>query len=61
MGHKCSILSWYEGAGTETQVFHFKAVSADTGQRAYMDSANMTVSSLRSRMELGVILRGATR
>ena len=60
-GPQCSILSWYEGAGTETQVFHFKAVSADTGQRAYMDSANMTVSSLRSRMELGVILRGATR
>lgn len=55
----CSVLSWFEGAGTETQTFHFKAISADHGQRAYLGSANMTVSSLRSRMELGVILSGA--
>ena len=55
----CSVLSWFEGAGTETQTFHFKAISADQGQRAYLGSANMTVSSLRSRMELGVILSGA--
>jgi PLD-like domain len=54
----CAILSWFEGTGTETQTFHFKAVSADRGYRAYMGSANMTVSSLRSRMELGVILSG---
>lgn len=54
----CSILSWYEGAGNETQTFHFKAISADRGAKAYMGSANMTVSSLRSRMELGVILTG---
>ena len=38
---------------------HFKAISADRGQRAYLGSANMTVLSLRSRMELGVILGGA--
>jgi hypothetical protein len=55
----CAILSWFEGTGTETQTFHFKAVSADRGQRGYLGSANMTVSSLRSRMELGVILSGA--
>ena len=55
---QCSILSWYEGTGAETQTFHFKAASADRGRRAYMGSANMTVSSLRSRMELGVILKG---
>ena len=55
---RCSILSWYEGSGAETETFHFKAVSADKGQRVYLGSANMTVSSLRSRMELGVILRG---
>ena len=55
----CAILSWFKGEGTETQTFHFKAISSDRGQRAYLGSANMTVSSLRSRMELGVILGGA--
>jgi len=54
----CAILSWFEGSGKETQTFHFKAVSADHGLRAYMGSANMTFSSLRSRMELGVVLTG---
>lgn len=54
----CSVLSWFEGTGAETQTFHFKAISADQGERAYLGSANMTVSSLRSRMELGVILSG---
>jgi hypothetical protein len=54
----CSIISWFEGSGAETQTFHFKAISADRGLRGYMGSANMTVSSLRSRMELGVILTG---
>jgi hypothetical protein len=54
----CSILSWFEGSGRETQTFHFKAISADRGKRGYVGSANMTVSSLRSRMELGVILGG---
>jgi len=56
----CAILSWFEGMGTDTQTFHFKAISADRGQRGYLGSANMTVSSLRSRMELGVILTGRT-
>ena len=55
----CAILSWFEGEGLETQTFHFKAISADRGQRGYLGSANMTVSSLRSRMELGVILGGS--
>jgi hypothetical protein len=54
----CAVLSWFEGTGTETQTFHFKAVSADRGRRGYLGSANMTFSSLRSRMELGVILTG---
>jgi phosphatidylserine/phosphatidylglycerophosphate/cardiolipin synthase-like enzyme len=54
----CSILSWFEGSGSDTQTFHFKAISADRGTRAYLGSANMTVSSLRSRMELGVVLTG---
>ena len=54
----CAVLSWFEGTGIDTQTFHFKAISADHGQRAYLGSANMTVSSLRSRMELGVILSG---
>jgi len=54
----CAILSWFEGSGKETQTFHFKAVSADHGLRAYIGSANMTFSSLRSRMELGVVLKG---
>jgi hypothetical protein len=54
----CAILSWFEGSGEKTQTFHFKAVSADHGLRAYIGSANMTFSSLRSRMELGVVLTG---
>lgn len=55
---RCAILSWFEGAGRDTETFHFKAMSADRGHRGYVGSANMTVSSLRSRMELGVILAG---
>jgi phosphatidylserine/phosphatidylglycerophosphate/cardiolipin synthase-like enzyme len=55
---QCAILSWFEGEGFETQTFHFKAISADRGLRGYLGSANMTTSSLRSRMELGVILHG---
>jgi len=56
----CAVMSWIEGVGFDTETFHFKAISADRGQRAYLGSANMTVSSLRSRMELGVILSGNT-
>ena len=55
---RCAILSWFEGVGRDTETFHFKAISADRGHRGYVGSANMTVSSLRSRMELGVILAG---
>ncbi len=55
----CSVLSWFEGTGNDTQTFHFKAVIADRGAKAYLGSANMTVSSLRSRMELGLVLSGA--
>lgn len=55
----CQILSWFESDGGNTETFHFKAVSVDRGLRAYMGSANMTVSSLRSRMEFGVILSGS--
>jgi len=55
---ECSILSWIEGSGADTETFHFKAASADQGLRGYIGSANMTVSSLRSRMELGVIVPG---
>jgi phosphatidylserine/phosphatidylglycerophosphate/cardiolipin synthase-like enzyme len=54
----CSVLSWFEGTGNDTQTFHFKAISADRGARAYLGSANMTVSSLLSRMELGVVVTG---
>jgi len=54
----CSILSWFEGSGSDTQTFHFKAISADRGVRSYLGSANMTESSLSSRMEIGVVLTG---
>lgn len=54
---KCRILSWFETSGTETETFHFKAISVDQGRAAYIGSANMTASSLRSRMELGLILK----
>lgn len=40
------------------QTFHFKAAVADQGTKAYLGSANLTTSGLRSRMELGVILTG---
>lgn len=54
----CSVLSWFEGSGADTETFHFKAITADRGTRAYLGSANMTQSSLRSRMEIGVVLMG---
>jgi len=54
----CSILSWFEGSGSDTQTFHFKAISADRGTRSYLGSANMTESSLRSRMEIGLVFTG---
>lgn len=39
------------------QTFHFKCAIADHGSRAYLGSANFTSSGLRSRAELGVLLR----
>lgn len=54
----CSVLSWFEDSNATVETFHFKAASADRGRVAYLGSANMTRSSLRSRMELGVLLRG---
>ncbi len=43
---------------TKIQTFHFKAAIIDDGEKAYLGSANMTSGGLRSRMELGVVLRG---
>jgi len=40
--------------------FHFKAVIADGGKRAYLGTANFTASGLRSRFEIGVLLEGET-
>lgn len=53
-----SIMSWFDGNEAKRETFHFKAASADRGKLAYLGSANMIRSSLRSRMELGVLLRG---
>jgi phosphatidylserine/phosphatidylglycerophosphate/cardiolipin synthase-like enzyme len=53
-----TIMSWFDGDEANRETFHFKAASADRGKLAYLGSANMIRSSLRSRMELGVLLRG---
>jgi hypothetical protein len=53
------IMSWYDGDEDNRETFHFKAASADRGKLGYLGSANMIRSSLRSRMELGVLLRGS--
>jgi hypothetical protein len=53
-----TIMSWFDGDEANRETFHFKAASADYGKLAYLGSANMIRSSLRSRMELGVLLRG---
>jgi hypothetical protein len=53
-----TIMSWFDGDEENRETFHFKAASADRGKLAYLGSANMIRSSLRSRMELGVLLRG---
>jgi phosphatidylserine/phosphatidylglycerophosphate/cardiolipin synthase-like enzyme len=58
---QCRFFAWYEPSESDpfhTQTFHFKAVIADDGLKAYLGSANLTTSGLRSRMELGVILTG---
>lgn len=54
--------TWYEQNKEDqfgTQTFHFKAAAIDHGDRAYLGTANMTSGGLRSRMELGVMLRGS--
>jgi phosphatidylserine/phosphatidylglycerophosphate/cardiolipin synthase-like enzyme len=57
---QCTVLSLFSGGqrGSEVQTFHFKAAVADEGRIAYLGSANLTTSGLRSRLELGVILAG---
>lgn len=59
----CEVLSWNEPAQADvfgTTTFHFKAAIADRGARAYLGTANFTASGLRSRLELGVLLDGAS-
>ncbi len=53
------IYAWYERAAEthDTTTFHFKAVIADDGERAYLGSANLTRSGLRATMELGLIVK----
>lgn len=61
-GHqRVRLFSWHVADPDDpfgSQTFHFKAVVADHGDRAYIGSANLTISGLRSRMELGILLRG---
>lgn len=54
------VFRWYEPIPTRESVttFHFKAVIADDGARAYVGTANLTHSGLRSTMELGFIVGG---
>lgn len=57
----CELLSWYEAKAEDplgTHSFHFKAAIADHGVRAYLGTANFTLSGLRSRVEFGVLLEG---
>jgi hypothetical protein len=54
------VFRWYEPtqSGDAVTTFHFKVVVADEGARAYVGTANLTRSSLRSTMELGFIVGG---
>lgn len=57
----CQLFAWSEKSSVDRfrkQTFHFKAVVSDDGAKAYLGTANLTTSGLRSRMELGVILDG---
>lgn len=58
---KCQLFAWHERGKHGTSkltTFHFKAAVVDNATRAYLGTANLTASSLRSVMELGVILTG---
>jgi phosphatidylserine/phosphatidylglycerophosphate/cardiolipin synthase-like enzyme len=60
---KCQFFAWHETNLTRSsraQTFHFKTAVADSGARAYLGTANLTTSGLRSVMELGVIVTGKT-
>lgn len=51
------LFKWYqERPRAAATTFHFKAVVADDGQRAYVGTANLTEASLRSTMELGFVV-----
>lgn len=55
------LFRWYEPGNhgdRPIQTFHFKAACIDDGVQGYLGSANMTMTGLRSRLELGVILQG---
>ena len=57
----CRAFTWNEVLPEDrfgTQTFHFKCIVADYGKQAYLGTANFTSASLRSRMELGVLLTG---
>ncbi len=57
----CRIWTWNAPLAADqfgTQTFHFKCIIADHGKQAYLGSANFTMASFRSRMELGVLLNG---
>ncbi|HEY1350704.1 MAG TPA: phospholipase D-like domain-containing protein [Ktedonobacteraceae bacterium] len=57
----CRIWTWNIPLATDhfgTQTFHFKCIIADYGKQAYLGSANFTLASFRSRMELGILLAG---
>lgn len=58
---QCRAFNWNHFLAEDrfgTQTFHFKCLISDSGQQAYLGSANFTTASLRSRMELGVLLTG---
>lgn len=62
MHPRCRLHGWYDLDPDDqfgSRTFHFKAVVADGGTRAYLGTANLTVSGLRSRMEIGTLLTGA--
>ncbi len=51
------LFKWYQARPASTAMtFHFKAVVADDGERAYVGTANLTEAGLRSTMELGFIV-----